>query len=98
MNTSKKEVISYITGKCAAIVSLVFKMKIPPGKRIQSVNHQLVEVVKSDVKNNEISIGLYQDVHSFRKRNENVKLLRHIINKYRVLAPATSVPAAAAAQ
>jgi hypothetical protein len=59
-------------------------MKIPPEKRIQSVNRHLVEVAESDVENNEISIGLYEDVSSFRKGNENVKLLRHIINEYRV--------------
>jgi len=40
--------------------------------------------VKSDVENNEISIGLYQDVSSFGKGNENVRLLRHIIKKYRL--------------
>jgi len=84
MNTSKDTVTSYITRKCAAIVSLVFRMKIPPKKRIQSVNRHLVEVVKSDVENNEISIGLYQDVSSFGKGNEKVRLLRHIIKKYRL--------------
>jgi hypothetical protein len=83
MSTDKEKVIPYITGKCAAIVRLVFRMKIPPGKRIQSVNRHLVEVAESDVDNNEISIGLYEDVSSFIKGNEN-KLLRHIINKYRL--------------
>jgi hypothetical protein len=83
MSTDKEKVIPYITGKCAAIVRLVFRMKIPPEKRIQSVNRHLVEVAESDVDNNEISIGLYEDVSSFIKGNEN-KLLRHIINKYRL--------------
>jgi DNA repair exonuclease SbcCD ATPase subunit len=51
------------------------------------VRRHLEEVATSDVENNEISIGLYKDVSSFIKGNEN-KLLRHIINEhpvYRVL-------------
>ena len=84
---NREDVISYITEKCESIVGLVLKMKIPLEKRIPSVKCHLQEVAKSDVENNEISIGLYEDVSSFIKGNEN-KLLRHIINKhprYRVL-------------
>ena len=81
---NREDVISYIGEKCESIVRLVFRMKITREKRIRSVNRHLVEVAKSDVDNNEISIGLYQDVSSFIKGNEN-KLLQHIIDKYRLL-------------
>lgn len=84
---NREDVISYITEKCESIVRLVLKMKIPFKERIPSVKCHLAEVAKSDVENNEISIGLYKDVSSFIKGNEN-KLLRHIINEhpvYRVL-------------
>jgi hypothetical protein len=80
---NREDVISYIGEKCESIVRLVFRMKITPEKRIRSVNRHLVEVAKSDVENNEISIGLYEDVSSFIKGNEN-KLLGHIINEYRL--------------
>jgi hypothetical protein len=84
---NREDVISYIKGKCESIVRLVLKMKIPLKKLIPSVKRHLEEVAKSDVENNEISTGLYQDVSSFIEGNEN-KLLRHIINehpRYRVL-------------
>lgn len=84
---NREDVISYIKEKCKSILCIVLKMKNPLGELIPSVKSHLQEVAESDVKNNEISIGLYQDVSSFIKGNEN-KLLRHIINehpRYRVL-------------
>lgn len=85
MKTGKRWVTSYIRKRCASIVPIVFKMKIKPKKRIQSVKRHLEEVAESDVENKEISTGQYQDVLSFIEDNEKFdenKILRHIINKY----------------